>query len=207
MAYLLPLVPYPMIHRPRHPGIWTLDLFFYLFDVLGLPEIISFAVLIMQPQSRRLNEEEKRMADSIFKDNLDNSKIWLRPVSHRLIRKFAEAYVLFNVIHYAGTLKDEIYMHELTHVYQYQRFGSMYIGRSLLAQKSEEGYDYGGAIGLYHAMISGKSFDQFNFEQQCEIIQDYCVLLKNSNHPKDLYFMSYQYYVDRINRQSSDIAG
>ena len=49
----------------------------------------------------------------------------------------------------------------------------VYIVRALWAQKSKEGYDYGGIEGLAQAINEGKGLFDFNFEQQASIIEHY----------------------------------
>ena len=66
----------------------------------------------------------------------------------------------------------DILLHELVHVYQYERAGSRYFAGALLAQR-EEGYGYGGEDGLRRAHADGKRMCDFNREQQAQIAQDY----------------------------------
>jgi hypothetical protein len=70
----------------------------------------------------------------------------------------------------------DILIHELVHVYQYERVGSVYGVESLYAQRTT-GYDYGGPEGLRQALSAGKHFCAFNREQQAQIVQDYYLLL------------------------------
>ena len=67
----------------------------------------------------------------------------------------------------------ELLVHELVHVWQFQHFGAVYIPRALKAQFTKEGYNYGGVEGLASAFRKGKSIQDFNYEQQAEIISDY----------------------------------
>ena len=67
----------------------------------------------------------------------------------------------------------EILLHELVHVYQYERAGShRYFAEALLAQH-QEGYSYGGVEALREARARGKHLKDFNREQQAQIVQDY----------------------------------
>ena len=63
-------------------------------------------------------------------------------------------------------------MHELTHVWQYQTTGWGYLFRAIQAQM-KEGYTYGGAEKLREFRLSGKTFLDFNLEQQGDIVRDY----------------------------------
>src|SRR5690606_32032289 len=66
-------------------------------------------------------------------------------------------------------------VHEATHVMQYERMGSCYIGEALYAQRrlGRGAYDYGGGHGLRHARDNGVPLRAFNREAQAQIAQDY----------------------------------
>jgi hypothetical protein len=68
-------------------------------------------------------------------------------------------------------------VHELVHVLQHERVGSVYIPEALRAQR-HEGYDYGGPEGLRRALEQGKRYADFNREQQAQIAQDYYLALR-----------------------------
>ena len=70
-------------------------------------------------------------------------------------------------------MNNSLLIHELVHVWQYQKVGIVYIPRALVAQRSAEGYDYGGAEGLEAARQAGRSLLEFNLEQQADIVSDY----------------------------------
>ena len=63
-------------------------------------------------------------------------------------------------------------IHELTHVYQFEKVGSIYIWQSLRAQR-KGGYEYGGWEKLVENSQKGKHFRDYNREQQGQIAQDY----------------------------------
>lgn len=68
-----------------------------------------------------------------------------------------------------------IFVHELTHVYQYERVGTRYMGEAIymLIKTKRDCYDYGFVEGLKEAIQKGKLYSQFNREQQAQIVQDY----------------------------------
>jgi len=72
----------------------------------------------------------------------------------------------------AGRSLEGLIVHELVHVLQHERLGSVYIGQCLRAQRTE-GYDYGGVEGLRTARDQGKRLRDFNREQQAQIAEDY----------------------------------
>jgi hypothetical protein len=66
-------------------------------------------------------------------------------------------------------------IHELTHVWQFQRKGWGYLFQALRAQLSQgaQAYDFGGEAGLMAALRQGKKFAGFNLEQQGDICRTY----------------------------------
>lgn len=75
----------------------------------------------------------------------------------------------------------------------------MYIFRALSAQRSKEGYDYGGVEALYIAMIERKQFEDFNFEQQGSIVEDYArVLMAPQFQSSPLIIAAYEYFISQI---------
>ena len=107
------------------------------------------------------------------------------------------AYVTFFMINYKRNISMPIFIHELVHVWQFQQYGSVYISKSLKAQKSPEGYDYGGSENLFKIMVLGKNIQHFNFEQQADIIEDYYKKRKRQN-PSNVEQNVYDYFVGMI---------
>ena len=66
----------------------------------------------------------------------------------------------------------EIVVHELVHVYQFERVGSKYIWQALRAQRTG-GYSYGGWAALVEDRGNGKRLRDYNREQQGQMAQDY----------------------------------
>lgn len=68
-------------------------------------------------------------------------------------------------------------VHELAHVYQYEKVGTCYMTEAIyaLAKTKRDCYQYGGATGLARAYEQGKKYAQFNREQQAQIVQDYYI--------------------------------
>lgn len=69
-------------------------------------------------------------------------------------------------------------VHELTHVYQYERVGTRYMTEaiSVLIATRRDCYAYGGAVGLTQAHGQQIPMASFNREQQAQIVQDYFTL-------------------------------
>jgi hypothetical protein len=88
------------------------------------------------------------------------------------------AFVTFHTVNMpnAGaslSTKLDLMVHELTHVYQFEVVGSIYIWQALKAQRSAEGYNYGGWPKLAKEWGKGTHYREFNREQQAQMAQDY----------------------------------
>lgn len=161
-------------HLPvRNPGVWLLDLIFYCFDLFFLPEFYKALYFVIKPSIRFMSEEELNLARSIFLDGIVYRNVLIDNFSGRVSKRYGIAYVSFDLIHTWQSLRKDVFIHELMHVFQYQRFGSVYIIRALLAQWSKEAYDYGGLAGLAQAVADKKRLIDFNFEQQASIIEHF----------------------------------
>jgi hypothetical protein len=71
-------------------------------------------------------------------------------------------------------------IHELTHAWQYQHLGIRYLYEAIKIQikLGSEAYKYGKERGLEDAHAVGKTFLEFNPEQQGDIASDYYGRLK-----------------------------
>lgn len=148
---------------------------------------------------RGLESRETEIARQVFGDALDVSA--LRLAEGGLLGSFGVARTLPRVVTFPrGVLTkpqqqaryERWLVHELTHAYQYQH------GRSVLsllptaiAGFFRKGlYDYGGAEGL-----RGKTFADFNSEQQANIVADYYYLSTYEPH-RDL--SAYLPYIEHV---------
>lgn len=164
-------------------GWHLLETGFLLADCLCLPDLLLLLNKIFKPNTRRLNERERALGYSIFGESIHYDLVWMDERAHIGCRQYRFAYVGFNAINCWGALSDAHFMHELVHVWQYQKLGSVYIPRALSAQWSAAGYNYGGITALQEAVETGADFSSFNFEQQAEIVADY-FCLKNDIAPR-----------------------
>ncbi len=160
---------------------WFVELIFYLGDLLGIGEIYETLAAIIKFNARPLNDSEIALARKIFNDRIDLRRIRLDEFSFLGPKTHDFAYVSFCTINSWGPLKEDILIHELVHVWQYQQMGAVYIPRALRAQFSPEGYDYGGLSNLLLAIRRGQKLQDFNLEQQGDIIADYFRLLKGED--------------------------
>jgi hypothetical protein len=108
--------------------------------------------------------------------------VGIDPSSWPVKKGKAMAYVTLHTINFEKSIPDHILAHEMTHIWQYRKHGSIYITEALYAQRWGGGYDYGGLEGL--KANAEKGLKAFNFEQQAEIVEDFFkalikLLLKN----------------------------
>jgi hypothetical protein len=167
-----------------HTGGWLATLITRLLDLIGLPELLDFlwrTASHMSPltgteiaiASRVLGPTALRWGDvRVAQGGLLGLALRLRGD-----RAFASFYTV-NLPRDGRHAREnlDILIHELVHVYQYERVGSVYGPESLYAQRTS-GYHYGGPEGLRQALADGKHFCAFNREQQAQIVQDYYLQL------------------------------
>jgi hypothetical protein len=151
-----------------------------VFDFLRGPRIFEFIWRLLT-KDRVLSEAELQAATSVLGASsigygdvrvADGGLLWL-------IFKFNKrrAFATFHTINIPGSKASsnsrlDLFVHELTHVYQFEIIGSIYIWQALRAQLSS-GYRYGGWRQLAKDWQNGKHFADYNREQQGQIAQDY----------------------------------
>jgi len=148
---------------------------------------------------RSLTSEERTEAQLVFGDSLPYDQIhvhigsWLSDLTSwaqgnpnglgtmRIIH-FPTGTVLAQDVPCANGTFDWL-MHELTHVWQGENVGPFYMGHAIYAQNTE-GYDYSDGhptkeAALEAAQTAGKTFAEYNPEQQGDIVADYYCRLKD----------------------------
>lgn len=178
-------------------SIWILELIFYFTDIAGIPEFLEIINDLIHWKNRKLNSEEKLIIDKIFGKSINPGLIFVDQYKRYLPGK-ANAFVGFNTIFFNTKISGILLVHEATHCWQYQRFGSVYILRALLAQYSGDGYNYGGFTKIKKA-LDNHNIGAFNYEQQAEIIEDYYKLISGdlSDYDKEKLGI-YQDYLNSI---------
>jgi hypothetical protein len=154
-----------------------LETLFLLIDCFYIPEIALLLNKLIKRNTRPMHDREIELAQSVFGNSIDYRKVRMDERARIGCRRHHFAYVGFNCINSWGALSEPHFIHELMHVWQYQRFGSVYIPRALYAQRTPEAYDYGGIEAIREAAMPGKGLLDFNWEQQAEIVSDYFCLL------------------------------
>lgn len=179
---------------------WFSDAGFYVMDILAMPEIYELIFSIIKKNTRPLNSKEKALASSIFGQSIKYNLVKVDSSARFGTQKIALAYVSFNTINYRKQIDKAIFIHEMVHIWQFQQFGSIYLARAIKAQRSKEGYNYGGVPNLYQVMLKGGSLLDFNFEQQADIIEDYYRIKENPSAEGPMNLSIYAYFVKEVLR-------
>ena len=186
-------------HLPSNGLVeWIIDFGCYIGDVFIVPDVLEFIYVWIQPKMRLLNNSEKKAAIEYFGDRVQLRNVRISYKVPRGIMSWAIAFVTFNTIHYSRPISKSVFIHEMVHIWQYQKFGSVYIYRAIKAQRSIEGYNYGGLENLYSKMLNNYFFTEFNFEQQGEIFEDYCKLKESGQLTNPIALASFEYFVGQV---------
>jgi len=175
---------YWLWEKAKRGGAWILTLVSRVFDMLGGPELFEF-ILHMLTRASPLSGAERSAGESVLGahairwNDVRISEGGILGIIFSL--NGGRAFTTFHTINLPssgahGRSNLAIVVHELTHVYQYERVGSQYLGQAIHAQATI-GYGYGGAAGLRADRLAGKHYRDYNREQQAQIAQDYYVLL------------------------------
>jgi len=166
--------------RLKSAGAWSLTLLSRVFDAVGGPEAAELVMHLMS-HATPLTGGERTAAQSVLGENALNwdqvrvAEGGFLHIVHAL--NGGRAFTSFHTINIPtggahGRNNTAIMVHELTHVYQYERVGSLYMGQAIHAQATI-GYGYGGAAGLRSGRTGGRTYASYNREQQAQIAQDY----------------------------------
>ncbi|MDZ4703339.1 MAG: hypothetical protein SH848_05390 [Saprospiraceae bacterium] len=166
-------VAYAAFPRWMSGAFWLLELLLLLLEIAGFPEFYELLAAVFKFRTRKLTEQEIRLAKSIFGDTLQYEYIRVDESAYIGPRQSRFCYVSFYTLNSWGQIYPALLIHELTHVWQYQHLGIRYIPRALAAQRTASGYNYGGEPALEQAIASGKSLAFFNLEQQADLVEDY----------------------------------
>lgn len=160
---------------------WWQDFSFLLLDAVALPEVYETLADFGKWNTRPLSPLERKLAASVFGDSLKLDQICLDSKAVIGCKKRNIAYVSFFTVNYWKQIQPMTFIHELVHVWQYQKLGAAYMTKALRAQKTKEGYDYGGIGPLRKAMQEGAKITDFNLEQQADIVADYFAIREGFN--------------------------
>ncbi len=158
--------------RPAIPH-WWLEFAFLAMDLVGLPEVVETIFDFAKWDTRPLSPLEKKLAASVFGDALPLDDIRIDNRARLGCKKRHIAYVSYFTVNAWGSIRPEIFIHELVHVWQFLKYGGAYMPMALRAQSSKEGYNYGGVAALRTCKEKNGKLTDFNLEQQADIVSDY----------------------------------
>jgi hypothetical protein len=152
---------------------WWQDFAFLLLDLLAVPEVYETTADFLKWDTRPLSPSERKLAASVFGDALKLDQIRLDNKALIGCKKRNIVYVSFFTVNSWGKIHPTTFIHELVHIWQYQKLGAAYMTQALRAQHTKEGYNYGGVNRLREGMELKTKLTDFNLEQQADIIADY----------------------------------
>lgn len=165
---------------PRNVGIWLIVLLFRVLDLVGVPELLSLLVRLASHVTP-LTGGEIGVAASILGPTairFADVRVAEGGVLNLIFaRNGGRAFTTFHTLNlpligHHSRANFAILLHELVHVYQYERTGGLYIAEAIYAQQTT-GYDYGGPEDLQQCLATGVCYRNFNREQQAQLVQDY----------------------------------
>ena len=196
-------------------GLWLGELVIYYYEVLGIGEILETLADFIKFNSRPMTSTEETEAKKVFGDKINYSLVRIDEYSliawlgMKIKNADNMAVVTFHTVNFSrkidaqkGTSDMAWLIHELVHVWQYERMGAMYMARATHAQNNA-GYDYKGIDKLREKQSQG--LDGFNLEQQGDIISDYYRILYMEDglkpkweESKNVDISVYKSYVDKL---------
>jgi hypothetical protein len=162
---------------------WLHQFFTQIFDLCGGPEILEFLMHLMTKTTALSGDEVAMISAILGPDAMRYGDV--RVVEGGIFDLIFKlngnlAFATWHSINLPQTGRHtrenrSIVVHELTHVYQYERVGTRYLGEAIymLIKTKRDCYNYGGSNGLSEACLAGQKYRHFNREQQAMITQDY----------------------------------
>lgn len=152
---------------------WWSEMFYFVLDIVAVPELYETLVDVIKWRTRPLTLEERALLYPIFGESLIYDRIRIDEQAYLGPPQWKFCYVSFYTINSWKPMHTALLIHEVVHVWQFQHWGSVYIPRALRAQYSREGYNYGGAPRVVNWANRGARLEDFNPEQQADLIADY----------------------------------
>jgi len=154
---------------------WLVRIHLQVFEILGFNEALQRLNDEIKLNTRSLTDEEKSRARSVFGDSINLELVRIDGaaiIGPCLTRR---AYTSMHLINSCGDMPDWIFIHELTHVWQYEEDGVIYGPEAALAGifGFGGGYNYGGVERLKLAKEDNKHIVDFNREQEAQIVEDF----------------------------------
>ena len=144
--------------------------------VLWVVLILTFLLTIGWPfHIRNLSESELQTAQAIFGESVDYEEVRIK--NGGFLTWIYPGVTIGNTIAFPKGAYDEtevsdqaLFLHEMTHVWQYQNHGLSYIPRALYEEIFTDAY-----VVHYDA---AKTFAEYDVEEQAEIVAEYHLLAK-----------------------------
>ena len=148
-------------------------------EIAGLGEAYETIMDLIKFNTRVLSASELKAGKSVFGNsiNFDFVRVDIGAVIGPAITE--RAYTSFHTINTWGTETKDTMVHELTHVWQYENAGAIYMPQAIHAQKWGGGYEYGDVTELQTRKTAGRGLLSFNREQQAQIVEDFFRLRQN----------------------------
>lgn len=128
---------------------------------------------------RYLSEDEVILARGIFGRSIDFSRVRLIPTEVLEYRTIGNTIRIPHDFTITDEYMAQTFIHELTHVWQYQQSGTRYISESLGAQIGAT-IERGGRNFAYdYSITPDKSFFDFSHEQQASIVESYFMMQRD----------------------------
>lgn len=155
-----------------------------VLEIMGIGEVYETLMDFIKFNTRSLTGAERALASSVFGASINLDLVRIDEAAIIGPAFSGRAYTSFHTINNWGKLDNQTLIHELTHVWQYERAGAVYMPQAIHAQVWGEGYTYGGAAGLKKRQAAGQGHSSLNREQQAEVVEDF-FLLKTRNTTND----------------------
>jgi hypothetical protein len=160
---------------------WLGTLTVYGLEILGIGEIYETIMDFIKFNTRELSSGEKAKARSIFGGTIDYALVRVDDKAIIGPAFTKREYVSFHTINGWGGLDDHTLIHEMSHVWQYETAGAMYMPQAIHAQieKGDKAYEYGDLDNLKKVKAKGQGMGAFNREAQAQIVADFYVKRQN----------------------------
>lgn len=184
-------------------AFWWWELICHILDTLGIAELYEASCDLYKKETRPLNAFEIVMAKEIFGNTINYDRVRIDETAEIACKNSQLKYVSFYTINSWGRMSDDIFIHEMVHIWQYENVGAVYIPKALKVHLTKGmGYNYGGLPALEKSMKAGGKLLDFNYEQQGDIVADY-FRIRSGNPPiwgkatkKDLPV--YEYFIAQL---------
>ena len=156
--------------------LWLAEFFVLFLEILGVGELYETVTDFAKSKTRPLQDWEIKMAKTVYGNSIDYQLVRIDETAWAGPKQYHFCYVSFNLINCWKRMANHILIHELMHIWQYQKMGAIYMIRALIAQHTHMGYNYGGVEAIQKKLTNKERLLDFNFEQQADVVADYFLL-------------------------------